>query len=734
MWFLLRVRTLLSRSVTRPTSHSLLGGAWPGHPSPLGATWDGAGVNFAVFSEHAAWIDVCFFDEPRGPERRRIRLAERVGHVHHGYVHGVGPGQLYGLRAHGAWDPERGHRFNASKLLVDPYARALAGKADHGAPLLGHDPRDPREDLVRDERDDAAGVPKAVVVDPSVPWEGDRRPATPWEDTVLYELHVKGFTARHPDVEPEVRGSYSALAHPKVIAHLLELGVTAIELLPVHDALDDGFLVKKGLVNYWGYNTLGFFAPDARFSSAGDHGGQVREFKSMVKALHAAGLEVILDVVYNHTCEGNQLGPTLSLRGLDNASYYRLLPGKPRLYEDFTGCGNSLDTRHPYVLQLVLDSLRYWVEDMHVDGFRFDLATTLARETPGYDKRGGFLDAVHADPVLSRVKLIAEPWDVGHGGYQVGNFPTRWSEWNGKYRDGVRRYWHGLDAHVKDLGYRLTGSSDLYGHDGRRPQSSINFVTSHDGFTLHDLVRYRRKHNEANQEGNRDGDDHNNSHDHGVEGESTDEAIEELRDRQVRNFLATLLVSQGVPMLLAGDELGRTQGGNNNAYCQDNEVSWVDWDLDERRRGLLRFVKRMVQLRKAHPVLRRRRFFQGVHVRGSELKDLAWFRPDGREMSATDWDLPHRGVALLFGGDAIPYLDAHGAPVVDDSLLIVLNGERTSERFRLPAIEWAAYWEVLVDTEISEQYATVLPQSSAASTEIEVAPLSLVVLRSIPAP
>lgn len=713
---------------------SLFSGAWPGRPSPLGATWDGAGVNFAVFSENASAIVVCLYDAASGEETRRFRLPEKTNHVFHGYVPGVAPGQLYALRAHGSWDPERGHRFNSAKLLVDPYARAISGTVDHSQPLLGHDPKDPREDLARDDRDDAPGVPKSIVVDPNFPWDGDRPPNVPWSDTVFYELHVKGFTARHPAIDEPIRGTYAALAHPAAIAHLQEIGATSIELLPVHAAIDDGFLVGKGLKNYWGYNTLGFFAPDARFSSTGDHGGQVRDFKAMVKALHAAGLEVILDVVYNHTCEGNHLGPTLSLRGLDNTSYYRLMPDRPRFYRDYTGTGNSLNARHPFVIKMILDSLRYWVEEMHVDGFRFDLATTLGRELHDFDRGAGFFDALHADPVISSVKLIAEPWDVGEGGYQVGNFPVLWSEWNGKYRDCIRRYWHGYDKHVSELGYRLTGSSDLYLLSGRSPRASVNFVTSHDGFTMHDLVRYEKKHNEANLEGNRDGDDHNNSKNHGVEGETDDEAIEALRDRQVRNFLATLILSQGVPMIVAGDELGRTQRGNNNAYAQDNEIGWIDWNLDERRSALVRFTKRLVALRKKHPVLRRRRFFQGVHVRGSDLKDLAWFKADGTEMTREDWDAPQSTIGLLLGGDAISWLDDRGAPILDDSLLIVLHAGDDRISFRLPAIEWAAYWELMIDTEISEQFATVLPNASAASTELDVAPRSLVVLRSIPAP
>ena len=719
----------------RPSSARIAApGVHPGKPYPLGATWDGAGVNFAIFSENGAAVDLCLFNDAGDVEKRRIRLPEQTAHVFHGYVVGVAPGQLYGYRVHGDYAPERGDRFNPAKLLVDPYARAIAGKVDHREAVHGYTLDQPRADLLRDDRDSARGTPKGVVIDDAFPWGGDRPPSTPWPDTVIYEMHVKGFSARHPDIDESIRGTYAALTTPAAIAHFTQLGVTAIELMPVHDSVDDGFLVKKGLSNYWGYNTLGFFAPDARFSSAGDRGGQVRDFKAMVKALHAAGIEVILDVVYNHTCEGNHLGPTLSLRGIDNRSYYRLLPDNPRFYKDYTGTGNSLNMLHPQTIKLIMDSLRYWVQEMHVDGFRFDLASTLARELHDVDRLSAFFDVIHQDPILSVTKLIAEPWDVGEGGYQVGNFPVLWTEWNGRYRDTVRRYWIGAESHVKELGYRLTGSSDLYQDDGRKPYASINFVTAHDGFTMHDLVTYQAKHNEANGEGNRDGENDNNAWNCGVDGETSDEAINELRDRQKRNLLATLFLSQGVPMLVAGDELSRTQRGNNNAYCQDNELSWLDWRLDEHKRALLRFTAKMISLRKAHPVLRRRRFFQGVHVRGSDLKDLAWFRPDGEEMTGKDWDRPNKSIGFLLGGDAINSLDERGQPVIDDTLLVVLNGDRAPCRFRLPNFEWARHWEVLVDTEVAEQFATPIRASSAAWTEIDLAPLSVVVLQSIAAP
>jgi glycogen operon protein len=550
---------------------------------------------------------------------------------------------------------------------------------------------------------------------------------------VIYETHVKGFTARHPEIDPAIRGTFAALGSEPAIAHLRALGVTAVELLPVHQAIDDVFLVEKGLSNYWGYATLGYFAPDNRFSSSGDRGQQISEFKTMVKRLHAAGIEVILDVVYNHTCEGNQIGPTLCFRGIDNQAYYWL--GEPRrFYTDFTGTGNTLDVRHPQVLKLIADSLRYWVTEMHVDGFRFDLASTLGRTTHGFSPRAPFFDIIHQDPILSRVKLIAEPWDVGLGGYQAGAFPIDWSEWNGKYRDTVRRFWAGHDRDVKELGFRLTGSSDLYQASGRRPYASVNFVTSHDGFTMRDLVSHERKHNEANGEGNRDGDPHNNSWNCGVEGETTDPKIRTLRRRQVRNLLTTLLLSQGVPMILGGDEIGRTQRGNNNAYCQDNELSWFDWDLDDERRGLLSFVQQLVAFRKAHPILRRRRFFQGARVRGSDYKDLAWLRPDGEEMQPHDWDLPVKVLGYLMSGDAVLAIDEDGHPVEDDNILVVLNGERERRTFRLPSIEWGATWELVLDTAVEPDHdeAHRGPPSrhrDSARDEIKVEALSIMVLR-----
>ena len=703
---------------------------WPGVPYPLGAHWDGHGVNFAVYSESATAIDVILFDEPHGPETSKLRLPETTAHVFHGYVDGLKPGQLYGLRVHGPWEPEKGHRFNAAKLLVDPYARALSGRVDPGEPILAYVPGE-GGDLKRDDRDSARGVPKAVVLDESFDWGGDAPPRTPWNDTIIYELHVKGFSHRNPAIPEAIRGKYAALAHPASIEHFRRLGVTAVELLPVHQSATDGMLSGRGLTDYWGYNTLGYFATDARFSSEGDRGGQVRELKSTVKALHAAGIEVILDVVYNHTCEGNHLGPTLSLRGLDNAVYYRLVADQPRYYMDYTGCGNSLNMRHPQTLKLIMDSLRYWVTEMHVDGFRFDLASTLARELHDVDRLSAFFDIIHQDPIISSVKLIAEPWDVGEGGYQVGNFPLLWTEWNGKYRDEVRSFWNGYDPQVKELASRLTGSSDLYQSDGRRPYASINFVTAHDGFTLHDLVTYAQKHNEANGEEGRDGADDNASNNFGVEGETDNEHVVALRERQKRNFLATLFLSQGVAMLVAGDEMGRTQRGNNNGYCQDSELSWLDWSLDDHGRGraLREFTEKLIAFRHQHPVLRRKRFFQGIHFRGSEAKDLAWFRPDGNEMDNEDWEKPTRQIAFLLGGDAIPSIGVHGERVVDDTLLVILNGERQSVRFRLPALEWAASWERAIDT--AQGVVAEDDERHEAASEVELEELSIQVYVAI---
>ncbi len=679
---------------------------WPGHPYPLGATWDGEGVNFALFSEHATAVELCLFDGPDSTkESHRIRLEERTDQVWHAYIHGLWPGQHYGYRVHGPYAPQDGHRFNHHKLLIDPYAKSIAGTVEWSDAMFGYRLGDQKADLSFDTRDNAANIPKCVVVDQAFTWGGDRQLKTPWDRTVIYEVHVKGFTARHPEVPDHMRGTYSGLTTPAVIDHLLELGVTAVELLPVHHFVRDKHLADRGLTNYWGYNTIGFLSPDIRYAVSPVRGRHVREFKTMVKTLHSAGIEVILDVVYNHTAEGNQLGPTLSFRGIDNAAYYRLVDNDKRYYMDYTGCGNTLNVTHPRTLQLIMDSLRYWVTEMHVDGFRFDLASTLARELHAVDRLSAFFDILHQDPILSQTKLIAEPWDVGEGGYQVGNFPVGWAEWNGKYRDTIRRYVKGDGGQMAELAYRLTGSSDLYSMSGRRPFASINFVTAHDGFTLHDLVSYNDKHNTTNGENNQDGTNDNDSWNCGVEGPTNDPAILELRERQKRNFLTLLFLSQGVPMLCGGDEIGRTQKGNNNAYCQDNEISWFDWNLDHAQSNVLAFVRHLIAFRKKHPVLRRRRFFQGRHIRGSEVKDLSWFRPDGKEMTDEDWDAGYaKSLALRLAGDAIAERDQKGRPIVDDTLLILLNAHHTPLAFTLPAHKRGIRWHSILDTSFSGEH------------------------------
>jgi isoamylase len=673
---------------------------WPGQPYPLGATWDGAGVNFALFSENATGVELCLFDSIDAErESCRVTLNEHTDLVWHAYLPEARPGQLYGYRVHGAYEPQAGHRFNPHKLLVDPYAKAIAGDIKWDDSVFGYSIGDERADLSFDERDSAPYVPKCVVVDPAFSWGNDTRPRTPWHKTLIYELHVKGFTKLHPEVPEELRGTYAGLAHPSVVEYLRALGVSAVELMPVHQFVSDKFIQDRGLTNYWGYNSIGFFAPDVRYSSSGTMGQQVAEFKTMVKTLHREGIEVILDVVYNHTGEGNHFGPTLAFRGIDNAAYYRLVPGQPRYYMDFTGCGNTLNMVHPRTLQLMMDSLRYWVLEMHVDGFRFDLASALARELHDVDRLGSFFDIIHQDPVLSQVKLIAEPWDLGEGGYQVGNFPVLWAEWNGVYRDNVRSFWRGDAGQLDDLAFRLTGSSDLYEKGGRRPYASVNFVTAHDGFTLRDLVSYNEKHNEANREENRDGHDNNVSYNYGVEGPTDDHEINAVRWRAMRNFLATLLLSQGVPMLVAGDETGRTQRGNNNAWCQDNEISWLDWNLDERRRELLEFTRRLIRIFNNHAVLRRRKFFQGRPVRGAEIKDISWLRPDGREMTGDDWrNEQARSLGVLLAGDAIDEVDERGRRVTGDTLLLLLNAHHRGVSFTLPAHRQGVSWEQILDT------------------------------------
>ena len=673
---------------------------WPGSPYPLGATWDGEGVNFALFSENATAVELCLFERPDDArETHRIRIEECTDFVWHVYLPESRPGQLYGYRVHGLYEPEAGLRFNPAKVLIDPYAKAIAGNIDWSDALFGYRIGDPKADLSLDDRENAGSIPKCVVVDQAFTWGGDQLLRTPWDRTVIYEVHVHGFTARHPDVPPNLRGTYAGLATPEVIEHLQHVGVTAVELLPVHHFVRDKHLVDRGLTNYWGYNSIGFFAPDIRYAASPERAHHVWEFKTMVKALHNAGIEVILDVVYNHTGEGNHLGPTLSFRGIDNASYYRLVPDHPRFYQDYTGCGNTLNVRHPRVLQLIMDSLRYWVLEMHVDGFRFDLASTLARELHDVDRLSAFFDIIHQDPVLSQVKLIAEPWDLGEGGYQVGNFPAGWAEWNGRYRDAIRRYWKGDGGQVAELAYRLSGSSDLFEGGGRRPHASINFVTAHDGFTLHDLVSYNQKHNEANGEDNRDGTDDNLSWNCGVEGPTNKPSIAALRERQKRNMLATLLLSQGVPMLCSGDEIGRTQGGNNNAYCQDNEISWVDWTLSKPQQALLTFTRGLIALRQKHPVFRRRRFFQGRRIRGTEVKDLYWLRPDGKEMTDEDWTQGYvRCLGVRLAGDAMEEKDAKGRPLLDETFLVLLNAHHEPRPFTLPAHKRGVRWQPVFDT------------------------------------
>jgi len=692
----------------------------PGRPDPLGATFDGEGVNFAVYSEDATAIELCLFDEV-GNERRLL-LPERTRFVWHGHLAGVRPGQRYGFRAHGPYEPSRGLRFNPFKLLADPYARAFVGKADVRAPLWGFAAPD---DRVRDEHDSARGVPKCVVVDGRFDWRGDRAPDVPWRDTVLYEAHVKGMTMRMPGVPEAHRGTYRGLGSDAVIAHLTDIGVTAIELLPVHEAMDEVHVATRGMTNYWGYSTLGFFAPDQRF-------GTVDDFKEMVRALHAARIEVLLDVVYNHTAEADHAGPTVCLRGLDNRTYYALQPHDASRYADYTGCGNSLCLDHPAALALVMDSLRYWVTEMHVDGFRFDLAPTLARNASGaFDPRHPLLMAIGQDPVLSRVKLVAEPWDLGPHGFQLGAFPARWSEWNAKYRDAARRFWLGNTHVVGEMGYRLTGSSDLFSARGRDSFASVNFITAHDGFTLRDLVSYSKKHNLANGENNRDGWDDNASDNCGAEGETSDAKVLALRARQQRNMLVTLLLSQGVPMLTAGDELGKTQRGNNNAYVQDNEVSWLDWELDEPRAELLGFVRELARLRRAHPVFRRRAFFSGAPVRGSRHKDIVWFRSDGHEMSARDWHVPTLAfLAMLLAGDALPDREEDGRRCVDDTFLVLLSAHGHPLRVKLPEAVWGDTWECVVDTTRGGA-ASDGAALSRAGERVSMAPRSALVLRRV---
>jgi isoamylase len=681
---------------TRPVPHGILR-VWPGQPYPLGATWDGEGVNFALFSENATAVELCLFDGPDDAvERERIRLREYTDHVWHCFLPDVRPGQYYGYRVHGPYDPERGHRFNPAKLLIDPYARAITGAIKWSNALFAYKVGGPAADLEPDIENSAGGVPKSVVIDDAFTWDGDRHPRTPWNRTVIYECHVKGMTIQHPEVPPNLRGTYLGLCSDPMIDYLRALGITAVELLPVHQFVIDRHLPEKGLTNYWGYNSIGFFAPDVRYATRG-LGNQVYEFKSMVKTFHSAGIEVILDVVYNHTGEGNHLGPTLSLKGIDNVAYYRLEP-EQRFYTDFSGTGNSLNMRHPRTIQLIMDSLRYWVTEMHVDGFRFDLAPVLARELYDVDRLSAFFDIIHQDPILSTTKLIAEPWDVGPGGYQVGNFPIRWAEWNGQYRDCLRRFWRGDQGTVPELASRLSGSSDIYQWSGRAAYASVNFVVAHDGYTLNDLVSYEQKHNEANGEDNRDGHDDNLSRNWGVEGETEDAGILETRFRVMRSMIAALAFSQGVPMLSHGDEIARTQRGNNNAYCQDNETSWLDWQLDERREELLAFTRRVLALRHDNPVLHRRHFFRG-DSNGELGKDVIWFGQDGGEMRSQDWDDQSRRVlGMLIDGEATDEVDERGRPIRGDTLLIIVNGGDADVEFTLPAMESGGMWVPLLNS------------------------------------
>ncbi|MBL1108440.1 glycogen debranching protein GlgX [Streptomyces sp. 5-8] len=694
---------------------------WSGHPYPLGAAFDGRGTNFALFSEVAERVELILVDD--AGSRTPVRLHEVDGFVWHAYLPGIGPGQRYGYRVHGPWQPALGHRCNPAKLLLDPYARAVDGQIDNHPSLYERAPEGPAP------ADSAGHSMLGVVTDPFFDWGDDRPPRTPYAESVIYEAHVRGLTRTHPDVPARLRGTYAGLAHPAVLEHLTSLGVTAVELMPVHQFVQDGVLQDRGLSNYWGYNTIGFFAPHNAYAAFGTRGQQVNEFKDMVKALHAAGLEVILDVVYNHTAEGNEMGPTLSFRGIDNASYYRLVDGDWAHYYDTTGTGNSLLMRHPYVLQLIMDSLRYWVTEMHVDGFRFDLAATLARQFHEVDRLSAFFDLIQQDPVISRVKLIAEPWDVGEGGYQVGNFPPLWSEWNGKYRDAVRDFWRAEPGSLGEFASRLTGSSDIYQHSRRRPRASVNFVTAHDGFTLRDLVSYNEKHNEANGEDNRDGESHNRSWNCGAEGDTDDPAVLELRARQQRNLLATLLLSQGIPMLCHGDELGRTQRGNNNAYCQDDEISWIDWGLAEEQRSLVEFTRRLIALRAAHPVLRRRRFFRGETATNAEqpLPDLMWLRPDAREMTGRDWQRGDaHSVGVFLNGDAIAERDPYGRRMVDDSFLLLVNGYWETVDFRLPDDSFGERWTTLIDT--AEPDGIPDERERKAGTRLRVEARSLVLL------
>lgn len=669
---------------------------YPGSPYPLGATWNGEGVNFALYADNATAVELCLFDSPKGKsENIKIKVKERTHHIWHVFLPDIRPGQLYGYRVHGNYAPEEGHRYNPNKLLIDPYAKAISGTIDWDDSLFGY--KVGEEDLTISELDSAPFIPKSIVVDPGFDWENDRLPKVPYHKSIIYETHVKGFTKMHPGIPENIRGTYAGIAHPECISYLKELGITAVELMPVHHFVADRHLVEKGLTNYWGYNTIGFFAPDARYASSGVTGEQVNEFKNLVKALHKEGIEVILDVVYNHTAEGNHMGPTLSFKGIDNCAYYRLVDDNKRFYNDYTGTGNTLNANLPNVLRLMMDSLRYWIQEMHIDGFRFDLAATLARELHEVDRLSAFFDIIHQDPVISQVKLIAEPWDIGEGGYQVGKFPPGWAEWNGKFRDCVRDFWRGADSMLAEFALRFTGSPDLYEGDYRRPTASINFITAHDGFTLNDLVSYNEKHNDANGENNQDGESHNRSWNCGAEGVTEDQEILALREKQKRNLLTILFISQGVPMLLAGDEISRSQGGNNNAYCQDNEISWIDWSNADK--SLLEFTRGLIHLRKNHPIFCRRRWFQGQPIKGSKVEDIAWFLPDASEMNDDHWNTDFaKSLGVYLNGLGIHSVDSKGDRIVDDHFYIIFNAHFEPLNYRLPEAKYGKKWTRILDT------------------------------------
>lgn len=695
---------------------------YPGKPFPLGADWNGSGVNFALYSENATAVELCIFEEPNAQPTHTVNITEKTGHIWHTYLPDAKPGWLYGYKVDGPFDPKNGLRFNNNKLLLDPNAKAITANMNWDASVYGYEAGHDEQDLSFNASDSTVHVPKCIVIDTHFDWEGDKQPKIPFNKTVIYEMHVKGFTQKHPDIPEEIRGTYAAIGHPATIKYLKDLGVTAIELMPVHYFLDDQTLKERGLANYWGYNTIGFFAPDVHYSSSGDRGNQVNEFKSMVKALHKAGIEVILDVVYNHTGEGNHMGPTLSFKGIDNPVYYRLAEDR-RYYNDYTGTGNTLNAMMPAVLRLIMDSLRYWIVDMHVDGFRFDLAATLARELHEVDRLSSFLDIIYQDPVISQVKLIAEPWDIGEGGYQVGNFPPGWSEWNGKFRDCMRDFWRGEDSMLGEFALRFTGSPDLYQDDSRKPYASINFITAHDGFTLADLVSYNEKHNEANGENNNDGESHNRSWNCGAEGPTDDEEVIKLRKKQQRNLLATLFLSQGVPMLVAGDEIGKTQGGNNNAYCQDSDISWIDWEHADT--DLLEFTKLLIRTCRQHPVFCRKGWFHGQKIHGDGMEDIAWFKPDGNPMSEEDWTNGFaKSLGVFMNGKGIHSRGPKGEPISDDDFYLLFNAHHENVTFRLPGEKYGNKWQKVIDTAAIKQE---FNDTIAADNELTVASRSIVV-------